>query len=375
MLNSSEIFLYKVLDTRNLLIPVPLNYPMLQLSKESLQKVEKHSARFLKILKNSLRLKKEKILIISDHGVQENILAEMIAYGYYHAANSKKHDVTLLFQEPKKGFMHADTHIVDAIENLPDENIIIVCVSNKLGRFGQQKSFRSYCKEKGHRFLSATGLGDVKPSHFDLFLEAMNINYSRLAKKGKAIKKKWDKAKVIRVKTDAGTDITFNVDGMQAIANIGQYHGPGEGGNMPAGEVYIPPKGMEGVNGVFVIDGSMKTENGAILLNSPVKVFVENGRVVKLEGKQAAQLESTFEKFEDRAKYPERVRLVAELGIGINPGAVLIGSMIMDEKVLGTGHIAIGSNAWFGGVIKTIYHGDQVFKNPRYFIDGKEMKA
>ena len=64
---------------------------------------------------------------------------------------------------------------------------------------------------------------------------------------------------------------------------------------------------------------------------------------------------------------------MGELGIGINPGAVLIGSMIMDEKVLGTGHIAIGSNSWFGGDIKTIYHGDQVFKSPVYYLDGKKM--
>jgi leucyl aminopeptidase (aminopeptidase T) len=44
--------------------------------------------------------------------------------------------------------------------------------------------------------------------------------------------------------------------------------------------------------------------------------------------------------------------------------------MILDEKVHGTGHIAIGSNSWFGGAIKTIYHGDQVFKRPVFYIDG-----
>ena len=143
---------------------------------------------------------------------------------------------------------------------------------------------------------------------------------------------------------------------------------------MPAGEVYIPPKGLEGVNGKVVIDGSMKTEDGAVLLDSSVTVYVEKGRVVKVEGEKAHLLEQTFQKFEDRAKYPERVRLVGELGIGINPGAVLIGSMIMDEKVLGTAHIAIGSNYWFGGEIKTIYHGDQVFKNPTFYVDGKKME-
>jgi len=52
----------------------------------------------------------------------------------------------------------------------------------------------------------------------------------------------------------------------------------------------------------------------------------------------------------------------------------LIGSTIMDEKVLGTAHIGIGSNHWFGGEIKTVYHGDQVFKNPKIYLDGKLLK-
>lgn len=324
-------------------------------------------------MKNSLKVKKENIVIISDYGVGENTMSAMLGYGYYHAAKKKGLNVTILLQEPKKGFMFADDHVIEAITRLEKKNVVIVAVSNKLGRFWEEKSFRNFCSEHGHRFLSATGLGDVKPHHFDLFMEAMNVNYSRMKKRGLAIKKLWDKANEIKVKTEAGTDVTFDVSGMEAIANIGEYHEDGNGGNMPAGEVYIPPKGAEGVNGKVVIDGSMKTEEGAILLDSPVTLHIEKGRVVKIEGQNAHLLEQTFQKFEDRAKYPERVRLVGELGIGINPGAVLIGSSIMDEKVLGTAHIAIGSNYWFGGEIKTIYHGDHVFKNPIFYIDGKKM--
>ncbi|HLD40159.1 MAG TPA: aminopeptidase [Candidatus Nanoarchaeia archaeon] len=347
---------------------------MFGLDKSTLETIEKQSSRFYKILKNSLKIKKENILIISDYGVGENKMAAMLGYGYYFAAKKKGLNVNILFQEPKKGFMFADSHVVEAVTRLEKNNIVIVTVSNKLGRFGEEKSFRTFCADREHRFLSATGLGDVRPDHFDLFLEAMNVNYSRMKKHGLAIKKLWDKATEIRVKTEAGTDITFDVSGMEAIANIGEYHELGKGGNMPAGEVYIPPKGFEGVNGKVVIDGSMKTEDGAILLESPVTLYIEKGKVVRMEGNQAHLLEQTFQRFEDRAKYPERIRLVGELGIGINPGAVLIGSMIMDEKVLGTAHIAIGSNYWFGGEIKTIYHGDQVFKNPIFYVDGKKME-
>jgi hypothetical protein len=346
---------------------------MFGLSKEVRAKIEKHSSNFQKILKNSLKYKKEDILIVSDFGKKENNLATMLSYGYYHAALKKGLSVSLLHQEVKKGFMSADKHVVDAISDFGENNIIILALSNKLGRFGENKSFRTFCKNKGHRFLSATGLGDVNSSYYDLFLDTMCVSYKRMEKRSSKIKKLWDKAKTIQVKSPNGTNITVDVQDMVAIENIGKYHSPGQGGNMPSGEVYIPPKGFYGVSGKLVIDGSLKLASGAMLVDKPVTLIVKEGRIEKIEGKHAKLLQDTYEKFEDRSKYPSRVRRACELGIGINPASVLIGSMIMDEKVAGTGHLAFGSNYWFGGEIRSVYHGDQVFKDPTYYVDGKKM--
>jgi aminopeptidase len=347
---------------------------MFGLEKELEEKVERKSHQFHQILKKCLKIKNENVLIISDYGEENRQLSTMLSYGYYHAAKNKGLKVEILFQERKKGFMHADHHVIKALEKLEKGSIIILTLSKKLGRIGAMKSFRGFCKENEHRFISATGLADAKTNHYELFMEAMNINYTRLAKKGLTIKKKLDKAEIIRIKTDAGTDITFNVSGMEARANVGSYKEKGSGGNMPAGEIYIPPKGYYGVKGKIVIDGSMKTHQGTILLDQPVTLHIEEGRVVKIEGKSAHLLEKTFIKYEDRAKYPYRVRHIGELGIGINPGAILIGSTIIDEKALGTAHVGIGSNYWFGGDIRTVFHGDQIFKNPRIFIDGELLK-
>ena len=348
---------------------------MFGLKKELAERVERKTSQFYKVLKNCLKIKNETILIISDYGEKNKRLSAMLAYGYYLAAKSKNLNVELLFQNVKKGFMHADHHVVKSLEKLEKGSIIILAVSNKLGRMGTLKSFRGFCRENEHRFISATGLADAKTNHFDLFLEAINVNYSRMKKKGLALKKILDSAKEIRIKTDAGTDLTFNVEGMISAINVGNYQEQGSGGNMPAGEVYIPPKGYYGVSGILVVDGSMKTAEGTILLDEPVKLYIEEGRVVKLEGKDAHLLEKTFQKYEDRAKYPYRVRHIGELGIGINPGAILIGSTIMDEKVLGTAHVGIGSNYWFGGDIRTVFHGDQIFKSPIISIDGKKISV
>ena len=348
---------------------------MLYLNKAEQELVEKNSSCFLKILKGCLKVKNENILIITDHNKKvDNNMALMLAYGYYHAAKKKGWNVEMLVQGVKKGFMQAEPHIIDAIEKLPKKSILILSVSNKLGRFGEKRSFRKFCIEKGHRFISSTGLGNAKNDAFKFFVEVLSVNYRRLGKYGEKIKKQWDKAKEIRVKTEAGTDLIVNVEGMQARCNTGQFSKEGTGGNVPAGEVYIAPNGSYNVNGKVVLDGSIRHETGSTLLSEKLTLKIVDGKVVEMFGKEAQILENTFQKFENRAKYPGRIRLIGELGIGINPVAVLMGLAIMDEKVQGTAHIGIGSNYWFGGSIRTIFHGDMVFKNPKFFVDGKELK-
>ncbi len=329
---------------------------------------------FWSVLKTCLKVKKqEKILIITDYGLTNHNMSYLLAKGYQKALEKKGYMVEFLVQDIKKGFMHVDSHIRHALDLLPENNVIIISVSNKLGRFGERSSFRQFAKERGHRFMSASGLKDARNSQFNLFMEAMGINYDRMQKRGKTIKKLWDKGKTLRITTEIGTDLTVDIEGMEAISNAGEYSLVGIGGNLPAGEVYIAPNGMKGVVGKVVLDGSIRHESGTKLVSSPLTMYVESGAVVRMEGEDAELMENTFKVFEARAKFPERVRLIGEIGIGINQGAVLIGLALMDEKVAGTAHIGIGSNSWFGGVIKTIFHGDQTFKNPTFYVDGKKM--
>lgn len=177
----------------------------------------------------------------------------------------------------------------------------------------------------------------------------------------------------MRITTDAGTDVTIDIFGMQAISNTGNYRQPGTGGNIPAGEVYIAPRGTTNVNGTVVIDGSMRTDECGILVSEPVNICIKNGRAVRIEGKKAYLLEEALKRAEQHAKYPERVRVIGEIGIGINPKARLVGTTIIDEKAMGTAHIALGSNYWFGGANRTVFHADQVFKNPQIFLDGRQI--
>jgi len=63
--------------------------------------------------------------------------------------------------------------------------------------------------------------------------------------------------------------------------------------------------------------------------------------------------------------------VIAELGIGLNPAIRVRGSVLFDEKVAGTAHVAIGSNVGpYGGDNVASIHVDCVFSAPELTVDG-----
>lgn len=64
--------------------------------------------------------------------------------------------------------------------------------------------------------------------------------------------------------------------------------------------------------------------------------------LLKLRGSEAAKLNELL------SKYGVEARNLGEFGVGTNPGARVSGVVLEDEKVLGTIHIALGSNFDFG---------------------------
>lgn len=329
---------------------------------------------FTRILTDCLAVIEDEILIVSDYGKPGHEIAPLMAGCYYLAAKEKGFKARVVMQQTREKKSEAEEPVIKAIKELPKNNVIILCVSNRLGRIGELgKSYRSFCRVNRHKFISSTGIGSLSNNQWSSILKSINIDYVALRENGLRIKRILDSANKIRVKTDSGTDLLIDAKGKEAIANVGLYNRPGKGGNIPTGEVYIPPnKGK--VDGVVVIDASMRYYGGTMVVKRPVRMTIKDGKVIDLKGPDVDLIKKTLVEAEKRAKYPERVSLIGEFGIGINPGASIIGSTLIDEKTLGTAHVAIGSNYWFGGDIKTIIHIDQVFRNPRIWIDGKELK-
>jgi len=194
-------------------------------------------------------------------------------------------------------------------------------------------------------------------------MESGGINADYLAVKDIAfdLKSRLDRAKEIRLVTELGTDIVFDVRACDWKADHGIIHEPGSSSNLPAGEVFVAPKGG---NGVFVVDGSM---GGMGLLDSPLTIKVENGQATEITGEGAEHFINILDSVGPLA------RNLAELGISINPAARLIGNVLEDEKVAGTVHIALGDNSTFGGDVVAGIHLDGIITGPRLFMDGEEL--
>lgn len=211
------------------------------------------------------------------------------------------------------------------------------------------------CKA-GARIASMPGITENMMSSGGITADCRKLNEIALR-----WNKRLENVREVRVVTESGTDIVFDIDGCTWMMDTGMCHEKGCSSNLPAGEMYIAPKNA---NGVFVVDGSL---SGFGLLNSPLEITVRNRYATSIKGKLADKLKGMLDRIGEKAYN------IAELGIGINPEAKLIGNVLEDEKVGGTVHIALGDNSCFGGDVVAGIHLDGIIKKPVLFLDGEKF--
>jgi len=336
---------------------------------------EKLSFQIKKLFTPCLNVKDEKILVVGDIGFGNRNIAAAMSGAYYLAAQQLNLDTNLVFQKVKSRGDVADEDVVNSLSELPEANVIILNMSDKLGNIKDLgKSFRRWIKKKNHRFVSAMSLGDLNTDKIGQIVDAMDVSYKPFQANHEKLRKQFDYTDEIHITTKAGTDFYYNIKGINGISADGNYTSSGTGGNLPAGEVYAPPNGKR-IEGKIVIDGSSRVQNGTIVAKESITLEIHDGNITEIKGgKEAKELENTLNWAASVAKHPGSVRRICELGIGLNPKAKIIGATIIDDKVLGTAHVGIGSNYWFGGNIYAIIHLDQVFRNPKIEFDGNVVK-
>ncbi len=345
------------------------------IEKENLLPIIKRNVPTVKkVLKRCLKAKKEKVLLIGDKGFFNRRLSPMLTATYLLAAQELGMETNVVLQEPKNKGEYAEDKVLKALLDQDEENIVITNVSINVGKLTHvTKSFRGTMRLKSNKFTSMSSLGAVSNENYPVVINAINVDYKKMQDTASKLKEILDNGKKVQIKTKAGTNLKMSIKGHEAISNNGDYTSPGKGGNMPAGEVYIPPA-IDTASGKIVVDGSMRHRKGTMLIKEPITIKVKKGVIQSINGDiESKMLIETLEWAASRAKNPENVWKMAELGIGINPNCRIIGQTTIDEKTIGTCHIANGSNAWFGGDIHSIIHLDHVLRDVTISVDGKKI--
>ena len=125
------------------------------------------------------------------------------------------------------------------------------------------------------------------------------------------------------------------------------WHVDSGNGDLPCGEIYIAPIEDKSCGNVF-----FETFYLDDVKYNNVTLQISDGEV---SGSSNKDVEEHF------AKLSKEDRMVCELGLGMNPNVKdLCGYTVLDEKMMGTFHIAVGTNTMFGGKNEASNHIDFV---------------
>lgn len=245
------------------------------------------------------------------------------------------------------GKVNGEEPPADVAAQMKDYDVLLMPVTKSLS----WTKAREEATKSGARAASMPGITK------EIMERCVDVPYEDMKERTKGLAAKLKLADNVHITSPGGTDLKLSVKGREWHGcDAGIYDEPGKWGNLPAGEAFVAP--VEGTaNGVLVVDASMA---GVGKLEMPIKIEIKDGYAVGFKGgEEAKKFKAMLDKVGGRKAFN-----VAELGIGTNPKAKVTGNVLEDEKVLGTCHIAFGSNALFGGKVDVPIHVDGVVRKP-----------
>ena len=173
----------------------------------------------------------------------------------------------------------------------------------------------------------------------------------------------------LHVTDPEGTDFKLKINGRRRNLDDGfvsdeDVRANDKGNNLPAGEVFIAPHETWGSGKIFC-PITRDDFTGKIIENA--ELFFEKGKLDLDRTRASKGRNDIVRSFRQSIRIDEgtqkRVRTLnlAEIGIGCNPKITrAIGYILTDEKIIGSAHLAFGSNYPYGGTSKSVMHWDFV---------------
>lgn len=169
---------------------------------------------------------------------------------------------------------------------------------------------------------------------------AYDIDYDAVRAACTQAPERFDGASRVTVRTGDACALHLELSGRTWLIDAGE-------GDLPCGEIYIAPVETKTNGSVFFGTFYLHDET-----YTDVTFQITDGEVT---GSSHAAVAAQF------AAMPRENRIVCELGLGMNPNVTdLCGYTLLDEKMTGTFHIAVGANTMFGGENNASDHVDFV---------------
>jgi len=204
-----------------------------------------------------------------------------------------------------------------------------------------------------------------------IMLEGMRADFQKVDRLSVKVLETVRKAKQIRAKTPAGTDLVADLNPNYRWVKTSGIISPEKWGNLPGGEVFTTPGE---VNGTFVIDGVVGDYLCAKfgdLKSNPLTIQVKGNRVIAAHSANK-ELKDDFWAYTHADENSNRV---GEFAIGTNIELKdVIGEILQDEKYPGV-HIAFGNpyGAHTGAEWYSSTHIDVVGRNFDIWVDGRQI--
>jgi leucyl aminopeptidase (aminopeptidase T) len=291
----------------------------------------------------------ENVLIVTDFNMID--IAKVMAIAVYE----RSRNLVVSIMEPRR--YHCEEPPLMVANAMKEADVIFAPTTFTLGA----TKARLEATDIGARVVNMPGY-----TKEIMLSDALNkVNLKEIQSQAIKIQRLLTKANEVYIYTQLGSSLKIGIGGRQANALTGIVNKPGEFGCLPNIETNVGP--VEGTTeGKIVIDACI-LHPGLNLLHEPVELLVKDGFVQEIKGgKEAEKFRNMLMEFNDKNVYN-----IAELGIGLNPYAELKGSMLEDEGMKGSIHVALGTNLPFGGNIKAPVHIDMIILHANIILDNK----
>ncbi len=214
----------------------------------------------------------------------------------------------------------------------------------------------------------AAALGCDWSTLHNLFWQAMQVDYSLIGKQARQLAERLERATTLHLTDSAGrTNLYLNIAGRPIERDDGVI-GPEDIAmgqlylNMPSGEVCFAPPETSARGRAYI---EMAFWQGQPLRG--LELEFEDGFVRAIRADEGLELfnETVANGGGDAAR-------LGEFGLGLNPAVDRVtGLLLLDEKMIGTAHLALGENRPLGGINNSALHWDLVIQHATVAIDGE----